>query len=95
VLESIELFKSGRSIGEITTVRKLAESTIENHLAVGIRNNLVDIHHVLKMEEIDEMKKLFDFSKGELAIKEAYVKSNLKFSYGKLKMVQSWLVSSV
>jgi sugar-specific transcriptional regulator TrmB len=95
VLETIELFRSGKNVDEIVAARKLVSSTIEGHLAVGIRNNIVDIHHILKQEEIDEMKMLFDLSSGHLELALAREKSNSKFSYGKLKMVQSWLVSQL
>ena len=95
VMETIELFRSGKNVDEIVVARKLVTSTIEGHLAVGIRNNMVDIHHILKQDEIDEMKILFDLSSGHLELALAREKSNSKFSYGKLKMVQSWLVSQL
>ncbi len=95
VTETIELFRSGKNVDEIVAARKLVTSTIEGHLAVGIRNRMVDIHNILKQEEIDEMKMLFDLSSGHLELALAREKSNSKFSYGKLKMVQSWLVSQL
>ena len=95
VMETITLFQSGKNVDEIVVARKLVTSTIEGHLAVGIRNNMVDIHNILKQEEIDEMKMLFDPSSGHFELALAREKSNSKFSYGKLKMVQSWLVSQL
>jgi ribonuclease D len=91
VLETVELFLTGKSISEIMTIRKLAESTIEGHLAVGIRNKLLDIHSILKNEDIEEMKNMFESSRESSGLSGIRQKSNSKFSFGKLKMVQSWL----
>jgi hypothetical protein len=95
VIETIDLFRSGKSITDIMMIRKLAESTIEGHLSIAIRNKTLDIYSVMKTEEIEEIKKLFDPSKEESALSEAWKKSNSKFSYGKLKMVQAWMVGEI
>ena len=91
VKETLDLIKSGKSTKEISKHRKLAESTIEGHLALAIKNNLVEIDQLLSKKEIDSI--LPFFSEGSLEVKAAYSKAEGKVPYGKLRMVQAWLIA--
>ncbi len=90
VKETVALFKSGKNLAEICTARNLVESTIEGHFAIAIKNKLVNIEHLLKKQEIESISSFF--TDGTIELKTAHEKSEGKVSYGKLKMVQAWLM---
>lgn len=90
VKETVALFKSGKNLAEICTARNLVESTIEGHFAIAIKNKLVNIEHLLKKKEIESISSFF--TGGTIELKTAHEKSEGKVSYGKLKMVQAWLM---
>ncbi|MBK6446428.1 MAG: helix-turn-helix domain-containing protein [Bacteroidetes bacterium] len=92
VKETIELFKSGKKLSEICSTRNLAESTIEGHLAIGIKNKVIDIEQLLKKKEIESISEFF--SDGSLELNAARLKSEGKVPFGKLRMVQAWLMSN-
>jgi hypothetical protein len=91
VKHTIDLFIAGKNISEISDDRKLASSTIEGHLAIGIKNRMVDIEKILHKQEIESLA-IF-FSDNSLELKNAKEKSGPEISYGKLKMVQAWLMA--
>ncbi len=91
VKETIELFKSGKTIPEICKIREFATSTIEGHLTVALKNKLVDIEQLLPRDEIDSIATLFN--DGKMELKSAFEKSGQEVPYAKLKMVQAWLIS--
>ena len=92
VKETIELFKSGKKLSEICSTRNLAESTIEGHLAIGIKNKVINIEQLLKKKEIESISEFF--SDGSLELNAARLKSEGKVPFGKLRMVQAWLMSN-
>jgi len=91
VNETIALVKSGNSIKDICKIRKLAESTIEGHLALAIQNDLVQIETIMDIDEIETIRSFFPNSSADLT--KARVNCDNKFSIGKLKMVQAWIIS--
>ncbi len=92
VQQTLDLFLSGKNISEISLERKLASSTIENHLATGIKHSLVKIENVLPREEIESIASLF--SDNTLELKTVREKSKTDVSYSRLRMVQAWLIAS-
>ena len=92
VKETIELFNSGKKLSEICTSRNLAESTIEGHLAIAIKNKLINIEQLLKKSEIESISEFFP--DGTLELKAARIKSDGKVPFGKLRMVQAWLMAN-
>jgi hypothetical protein len=92
VQQTLDLFLSGKNISEICLERKLASSTIENHLATGIKHNLVKIENVLPREEIESIASLF--SNNTFELKTVREKSKTDISYSRLRMVQAWLIAS-
>ena len=89
--ETISLIKSGKSIKEVCAIRKLAESTIEGHLAIAVQNNLIQIETVMDIDEIENIRTYFPGSSTDL--KAAREKCGNKFSYSKLKLVQAWIIA--
>ncbi len=91
VNETIALIKSGNSIKEVCAIRKLAESTIEGHLALAVQNNLIQIETVMDVGEIEKIRTYFPDSSTDL--KAARERCGNKYSYGKLKLVQAWIIA--
>lgn len=52
VKESTELFLSGKSISEIATLRNMASSTIEGHLAQAVASGKIKAHQLVAEEKI-------------------------------------------
>ena len=91
VNETIVLIKSGNSIKEVCAIRKLAESTIEGHLALAVQNNLIQIETLMEIDEIEKIRSYFSGSSTDITV--ARKNCDNKFSFGKLKLVQAWLIS--
>lgn len=93
VLETIKLFKENKSIEKTAKKREFAISTIEGHLATGIREGLIEIEELIPLEEVTKIANYFpkDITSIQLSpIKESYPED---ISYGKLRMVGEWLKS--
>ena len=91
VKQTLDLFESGKNISEICLERKLASSTIESHLATGIKNHLINIEKILSKDEVESIASLF--SENTYELKVAREKSGTEISYSKLRMVQAWLIA--
>ena len=92
VNETVALIRSGNSIKKVCQMRKLAESTIEGHLALAVKNNLIRIETLMEIDEIETIRTYFPSSATDL--KAAKEKCGNKFSYGKLKLVQAWIIAN-
>lgn len=91
VNETIALVKSGNKIKDICKIRNLAESTIEGHLALAVQNNLIQIETLMEIDEIEKIRSYFSGSSTDLSV--ARKNCDNKFSFGKLKLVQAWIIS--
>ncbi len=91
ILESVQLLNSGKNITEIAKSRKMAASTIEGHLAIAIKYKLITIDQLLAEDEIAAISTYF--TNGSLELNAARQNSGGDVPFGKLKMVQSWLIA--
>ncbi|RYZ00406.1 MAG: helicase [Chitinophagaceae bacterium] len=57
---TLELFESGKSIEEIATVRNLAISTVESHLAQFVREGRLQINDVVAPSKVEHILKVMD-----------------------------------
>ncbi len=87
-LETYKLIKEGLTPEEVAKKRELAESTIESHLARGIKEGEINIDSFISKKEIAEMVTGFT---GNLSLTEVHNSFDGKYSYGKLRMVQAHL----
>ncbi len=83
---SLEMFEAGKSIAEIASLRTLARTTIEGHLAFHIGEGRLDISRVLAPEKISDITDFFTRSP-TATVAEAKTSFGEKYSYGELKMV--------
>ncbi|MDP3684412.1 MAG: helix-turn-helix domain-containing protein, partial [Ignavibacteria bacterium] len=89
-LESFELFRSGKSIAEIATLRNLSTSTIENHLAHYIETGEIEINELVKPEKIEQIEKAIQLH-GELLLGVLKNELGENVSYGEIRAVISYL----
>ena len=57
---TLKLFKEGKSIAEIATIRELVVSTIESHLAKFVNDGILDISEVIDMDRIKKLEPYFE-----------------------------------
>ncbi|RYD95947.1 MAG: helicase, partial [Sphingobacteriales bacterium] len=57
---TFDLFREGKSIDEIATVRSLAISTVESHLAQFVRDGRLQITEVVEEEKVGHIMKVMD-----------------------------------
>lgn len=88
---SYALFKSGLDIDGVASERGLARSTIEGHLARGIADKELDISPYIEEAELKEIESAFASSKDK-AVSAVRSALDNKYSYGKLRMVQAWMM---
>lgn len=88
--ESFTLFKAGKTIAEIATLRGLMPSTIESHLSFYIYNGTLDINALMNDEKKQKIK---DAVESYGAEKLSPIKEVLgeDFSYGEIKAVIAWM----
>jgi DNA-binding CsgD family transcriptional regulator len=91
--ETVNHFKTGKSIADIAAERKLTVGTIEGHLAQAIKLGSIEIEQLIPIEEVKELAQHFpaviEQEYAQLnAIKE---KVSADVSFGKLKMVLAWI----
>lgn len=88
--ETFQLLHSGLDVQTIANRRGLSVSTIETHLARGIQTGHVEIRKVMTDEVIAEISHLFE-QHGNSSLKSIYAKSEARFSFPQLRMVQAYL----
>ena len=84
------MYKNGMSIKEISTDRNLAPSTIESHLALGIRSGDLDIKSFIDDEKLNKAVAYFEGVEDK-SFGIARGKLGDDFSYGELRMVTCYL----
>ncbi len=92
---SLDLFKNGQSIEEISKERDLAISTIEGHLALFIKTGELSIDKFLSPSDLKILlPELEKYNESEIpAFKVLFDKFDKKYSYGQLKMVFNYALS--
>lgn len=78
------MIEEGKSIGDITIERGMAESTIKGHLARGIKEGKVSLDDCLPSEVIFDIRSAMDDHKSVTALRMHF--SN-KYDYGTIRMV--------
>lgn len=92
VEETVKFFKEGKDISQIAAVRNFAFSTIEGHLARAIKLNTIQIEEIIPLEEVKRIASLFPSPvEGFISLTAVKEKAPEDVSYGKLRMVLSWL----
>ncbi|MDP3149077.1 MAG: DNA helicase RecQ [Ignavibacteria bacterium] len=89
-LESFELFRSGKSITEIATLRNLSASTIENHLAHYIESGEIEIDELVTPEKIEQIEKAIQLH-GDLSLGVLKNELGEDVSYGEIRAVISFI----
>lgn len=86
-LESLKLYKEGRSVTEIATTRNLAVSTIETHLAHYVKTGDIKIDELVSREKLVLIEPALRSFDGSIApIKE---RLGNDVSYGEIKLVMA------
>jgi hypothetical protein len=86
---SLEMFKNGKSVDEISTEREMARSTIEGHLAGFITTGEVDILELVDPATLKMLSELME-SDGELSHSIIKQKAGDQVSYGAIKAVSKY-----
>lgn len=66
---TVEMFNTGKSIGEIAAIRELLPSTIESHLLRAVELELLPIEKLVDMAKINSIRSIVDAHK-ELRLRE-------------------------
>ncbi|OFZ66833.1 MAG: helicase [Bacteroidetes bacterium RIFCSPHIGHO2_02_FULL_44_7] len=86
---TLEMIQSGMSIAEVAMERQLSKGTVSTHCARLIKDEKLELHHVLPSKKIAELAELFrNYEGGSLSP----LKDSSKFSWDELKLYQSSLL---
>ncbi|MDZ4758973.1 MAG: helix-turn-helix domain-containing protein [Bacteroidota bacterium] len=58
--ESVALFLTGKTIAEIATVRNMALTTVEGHLAIGVQDGEIQIEQLVPEQKIKDILEVFE-----------------------------------
>lgn len=91
VSDTLTLFRQGRSIEEIAKERGLVAGTIEAHLAKAMKAGSVGIHEVVPVKEYDLVVNKLPPGYKTFTLTELKSLFPPEISFGKLRMILSWL----
>ena len=89
--KTLELFDAGKSIEEIAEVRKFNVSTIYSHIERLIKDEKLDIEHVMEAEKLVHLKKTLG-KEIEGSMSEAKEKAGSNISWEDLKLYRASLL---
>lgn len=85
-LTSYELFKEGNSVEEIATLRQLATTTIEGHLAEFVKKGMLPIEELMEEDKIKIIRETI-LENPTLKSKELKELLGDEYSYGEIRLV--------
>lgn len=91
--ETLVYFQSGKSIDDIATMRKLAKSTIESHLANMVEEGQLAITDILTDVQVQEIHRALSIHT-ELTIKEIVEKMDNQYPYNFVRLIQKQLAET-
>jgi ATP-dependent DNA helicase RecQ len=89
-LESFNMFKAGKTIAEIATLREYAPTTIEGHLCYFIETGELDVSEFVAAEKVPVIKDAIDSYGGQYLSPLKEVLGD-DYSYTEIKAVVSWM----
>jgi hypothetical protein len=89
-MQSLQLFREGKTMQEIADERGLVVSTIEGHLSSFVATGEVQIEEVLPVQDIEKISAYF-LTASDLSLNPARAAFGEQYSYGQLKLVRSYL----
>ncbi len=95
--ESLSLFRQGKSIETIASLRQLTESTISGHLSTFVKTGELDVSLLISKEKIDQILPFVKEMDGN-AITPVKEKLNDEFSFSDIRVVVNywyWLQSQM
>ncbi len=87
---SLALFRKGKNTEEIAKERKLAVSTIENHLAFYVERGELDVFELLESEKVEEIVQYFAHAESA-NLSEAKDHFGQAYSYGQLRLARAYM----
>lgn len=89
--DTLDLYKQGKTIDEIASIRSLASSTIKSHFAKWILSGEIDIHSILSKEKVEKVEKFLEKNSAD---NFGALKSNFgnELDYGDIRMVVNHVV---
>lgn len=85
-VQSLEMFKAGKTLDEIAAERGLVRGTIEGHLGHFVSTGELNVFDLMPSEEVDEIEAFFR-EKNTASSAEAKAHFGEKYSYGQIKWV--------
>ncbi|MCA6436917.1 MAG: AAA family ATPase [Bacteroidetes bacterium] len=89
-----KLIEAGMGLSEIASVRKMAISTVEGHVAVLIKQGLLDVRRVLPQETIVALTKIIQDNPELKTLNELKAVAPEKYTFSELRMVLNFLQSN-
>lgn len=86
---SYNLFRQGKTIAQIAAERSLVMSTIEGHLAWGIREGMIQLSELVSPEKL-AIACPFVKDNSKITLGELKEKCGAAITFGELKMVLAW-----
>ena len=86
--ETLDLFNSGKTVAEISTIRKLQPSTIETHLATFVQTGELDVAQFVTPEKQAVILAILQ-KQDSIAIGPVKTELGDDYSYGEIRMVQA------
>jgi ATP-dependent DNA helicase PIF1 len=82
------LFKQGKSVNEIASIRNMASSTVEGHLSKHLKEGKISLYDLMDKDRIAKLEPYF--AEGFTSIGELKEKINFEVTYSELSWMKNW-----
>lgn len=89
---TLQLWKEGKTVAEITKERTLSQATIYSHIAKCIEQDKIAITEVLPEETINELNTIFKENEELTTLKSLYEKTEERYSWDELRLFRAYLL---
>ena len=90
-LQSLQIFRQGKSIDEVASERELKRGTIEEHLGYFVFTGEIGINEIVNKEKLGVIVQAIEENKNSLAIAPIKQKLGETYSYGEITAVMNYL----
>jgi uncharacterized protein YpbB len=88
--ETLQLYYEGKTISQIATIRSMAPTTIESHLALFMKDGRLKVSDFVQPEKMKVIIEKINASESKL-LNDIRAQLNSDFSYGEIRMVMAHL----
>jgi len=90
-LQTLKLYKQGKTVSQIANHRDLGRSTVMTHMAMLVENEeQIDILKIIDLEDLEKISEVWMDEGKPSDLKGVYSKLDQVYDYAQLKLAVAW-----